>query len=124
MGALLTVAVAGLRMRATLAAKHHYLLYTLSAAMYPRMFMPVTEKGEIIQTPARVGHAVDVVAQAGRPKTVTGFQTHTTPVLLGWAERAEMASGKYIARSSVLEGLVVCTEDPDYVEEVHEKNAA
>ena len=28
----------------------------------------------------RVGQAVDVVAQAGRPKTITGFQTHNTPV--------------------------------------------
>ena len=36
--------------------------------------------------------AVDVVAQAGRPKTITGFQTHTTPVLLAYGERAELAT--------------------------------
>ena len=33
-----------------------------------------------------------MVGQAGRPKTITGFQTHTTPVLLGHGERAELAT--------------------------------
>lgn len=36
--------------------------------------------------------AVDVVGQAGKPKTITGFQTHTTPVLLAYGERAELAT--------------------------------
>ena len=36
--------------------------------------------------------AVDVVAQAGKPKSITGFQTHTTPVLLAYGERAELAN--------------------------------
>jgi len=40
----------------------------------------------------RVGQAVDTIGQAGRPKTITGFQTHTTPVLIGAGERAEMAT--------------------------------
>ena len=34
--------------------------------------------------------------QAGRPKTITGFQTHTTPVLLSVGERAELGTEKYI----------------------------
>ncbi len=33
--------------------------------------------------------------QAGRPKTITGFQTHTTPVLLSVGERAELGTEKY-----------------------------
>jgi 26S proteasome regulatory subunit N1 len=33
-----------------------------------------------------------VVAQAGKPKTITGFHTQTTPVLLAHAERAELAN--------------------------------
>jgi len=41
--------------------------------------------------------AVDVVGQAGRPKTITGFQTHTTPVLLGHGERAELATDECTA---------------------------
>eukprot|EP01035_Chromulina_nebulosa_P020341 gene20341-26404_t len=55
----------------------------------------------------RVGQAVETVGQAGRPKTITGFQTHTTPVLLGYRERAELANRDYISYSSVLENLVI-----------------
>lgn len=44
----------------------------------------------------RVGQAVDVVGQAGKPKTITGFQTHTTPVLLAYGERAELATEECI----------------------------
>lgn len=40
----------------------------------------------------RVGQAVDVVGQAGHPKTITGSQTHTTPVLIGYGERAELTT--------------------------------
>ena len=40
--------------------------------------------------------AVDVVGQAGTPKTITGFQTHTTPVLLAYGERAELATEECI----------------------------
>ncbi|KAK4336768.1 hypothetical protein RND71_043855 [Anisodus tanguticus] len=54
----------------------------------------------------RVGQAVDVVGQAGKPKTITGFQTHTTPVLLALGERAELATEDYVALTPVLEGFV------------------
>ena len=40
--------------------------------------------------------AVDVVGQAGKPKSITGFQTHTTPVLLAYGERAELATDECI----------------------------
>ena len=55
----------------------------------------------------RVGQAVETVGQAGRPKTITGFQTHTTPVLLGFKDRAELAGGEYTSASSVMEGVVI-----------------
>ena len=54
--------------------------------------------------------------QAGRPKAITGFQTHTTPVLLSVGERAELASQKYLPLSSVLEGTVILRPNPDYIE--------
>lgn len=44
--------------------------------------------------------AVDVVGQAGKPKTITGFQTHTTPVLLAYGERAELATEECILTHS------------------------
>lgn len=57
---------------------------------------PVLEGEEdlkMLPVPVRVGEAVDVVAQVGRqPKTITGFQTHTSPVLLNFSERAELAT--------------------------------
>ena len=54
--------------------------------------------------------------QAGRPKTITGFQTHTTPVLLSAGERAELASEKYLPLSPVLEGVVILKANPNYIE--------
>ena len=65
----------------------------------------------------RVGQAVDVVGQAGRPKTITGFQTHTTPVLLSAGDMAELATEKYIAIASVLEGVVILKPNPEWIEE-------
>lgn len=60
------------------------------------MLMTVDENNKPISVPVRVGQAVDVVGQAGRPKTITGFQTHTTPVLLAAGDRAELATEKYV----------------------------
>lgn len=57
--------------------------------------MTVDENLKPISVPVRVGQAVDVVGQAGRPKTITGFQTHSTPVLLAAGDRAELATEKY-----------------------------
>lgn len=61
----------------------------------PRMLMTVDENLKPLSVPVRVGQAVDVVGQAGRPKTITGFQTHSTPVLLAAGDRAELATEKY-----------------------------
>jgi 26S proteasome regulatory subunit N1 len=58
--------------------------------------------------------AVDVVGQAGKPKTITGFQTHTTPVLLAYGERAELATDEFIALTPVMEGFVILKKNPDY----------
>ena len=93
--------------------KAHYFLYFLIPAMYPRFLMTVDENGKQIDATVRVGQAVDVVGQAGRPKTITGFQTHTTPVLLAYTERAELGTEEFIALSSVLEGLVILKKNPE-----------
>ncbi|KAK6134922.1 hypothetical protein DH2020_031342 [Rehmannia glutinosa] len=60
----------------------------------PRMLLTVDENLKPLSVPVRVGQAVDVVGQAGRPKTITGFQTHSTPVLLSAGDRAELATEK------------------------------
>lgn len=43
--------------------------------MRPRMLMTLDPDGALLPTPVRVGQAVDVVAQAGRPKAITGALT-------------------------------------------------
>jgi 26S proteasome regulatory subunit N1 len=54
----------------------------------------------------RVGQAVETVGQAGRPKTISGFQTHTTPVPLAATERAEIAGDEHLVTGAYLEGIV------------------
>ncbi|KAK4577645.1 hypothetical protein RGQ29_027952 [Quercus rubra] len=108
-----------LDMKTVVLGKYHYMLYFLVLAMQPRMLMTVDENNKPLSVPVRVGQAVDVVGQAGRPKTITGFQTHTTPVLLAAGDRAELATEKYIPLSPILEGFVILKENPDYREEDH-----
>jgi hypothetical protein len=69
---LLAVLTACQDLKSTIGAKHHYLLYCLATAMKPRMLLTVDNEGQLLSVPVRVGQAVDVVAQAGRPKTITG----------------------------------------------------
>lgn len=95
--------------------KSHYLLYTLVPAMQPRMLVTFDEELNQLQVPVRVGMAVDVVGQAGKPKTITGFQTHTTPVLLSMGERAELATEEYLPLTPIMEGFVILKKNPNYV---------
>jgi len=112
-GGLLTVLHASLDLQNTILSKTHYLLYTLATAMYPRMLMTFDEEMKPVATSVRVGQAVDTVGQAGKPKTITGFQTHTTPVLIATKERAELATDEYIPVTSILEGFVLLRKNPD-----------
>ena len=43
----------------------------------------------------------------GKPKTITGFVTNNTPVLLGFGERAQLATEEYEALTPILEGFVI-----------------
>ena len=63
---------------------------------------------------AHLSQAVDVVGQAGKPKTITGFQTHTTPVLLAHGERAELATEEHVPVTPILEGFVILRKNPNY----------
>ncbi len=87
--------------------KYHFLFYSLACAIRPRMLMTVDENMDPVTLNVRVGQGVDVVGQVGIPKRITGFQTHTTPVLLGPGERAEIADDAYEAVDSIMEGVVI-----------------
>uniref|UniRef100_A0A6T6B035 26S proteasome non-ATPase regulatory subunit 2 homolog n=1 Tax=Compsopogon caeruleus TaxID=31354 RepID=A0A6T6B035_9RHOD len=112
---LLVVMIAALDMKGTILKKTHFLLFYLALAVKPRMVYCVDENLEPLAVTVRVGTAVDTVGQAGRPKTITGFQTHTSPVLLGAKERAELATDEYIPLSAVFEGVVILRKNPSYV---------
>lgn len=106
-GGLLTVLVAMIDAKQFIADKSHYLLYWLVTAMHPRFLVTLDEELKPLTVNVRVGQAVDVVGQAGRPKTITGWQTQSTPVLLAYGERAELEDEQYISLTSNLEGLVI-----------------
>lgn len=104
---LLAVLVAMIDAKQFITSNSHYLLYWIVTAMHPRMLVTLDEDLKPLTVNVRVGQAVDVVGQAGRPKTITGWQTQSTPVLLGYGERAELEDDQYISLSSTLEGLVI-----------------
>eukprot|EP01098_Paradermamoeba_levis_P008445 TRINITY_DN3506_c0_g1_i4.p1 TRINITY_DN3506_c0_g1~~TRINITY_DN3506_c0_g1_i4.p1 ORF type:complete len:495 (-),score=177.33 TRINITY_DN3506_c0_g1_i4:153-1637(-) len=117
MSGLLSTLFSCLDMKNLILAKSHYLLFCLSTAMYPRMLMTLDEDLKPLQVNVRVGQAVDTVGQAGKPKTITGFQTHTTPVLLSYGERAELVTNAYLPLATNLEGFVILKKNPDYKEQ-------
>ncbi|VBB83919.1 Putative 26S proteasome regulatory subunit rpn-1 [Podospora comata] len=111
---LLTVLVAMIDAKQFITSDSHYLLYFLVTAMHPRFLVTLDENLKPLTVNVRVGQAVDVVGQAGRPKTITGWQTQSTPVLLAHGERAELEDEEYISLSSTLEGLVILRKNPDW----------
>ncbi|KAJ3151446.1 proteasome regulatory particle base subunit, partial [Irineochytrium annulatum] len=113
---LIAVLTAFTDAKALILDKAHYLLYLLVPAIYPRFLLTLDENLKSLAVTVRVGQAVDTVGQAGRPKTITGFQTHSTPVLLAYSERAEIATEEYVPLSSVLEGFVILKKNPEYMD--------
>ena len=111
---LLTVLVAMIDAKQFILGESHYLLYFIVTAMHPRFLVTLDEDLKPLQVNVRVGQAVDVVGQAGRPKTITGWQTQSTPVLLAYGERAELEDEHYISLSSNLEGLVILRKASRY----------
>ena len=93
------------------------MLYFLVPAMYPRFLMTLDEELNNIPVTVRIGQAVDVVGQAGKPRTISGFQTHSTPVRLGTTERAELATEEFIPFAHVLEGFVILQKNPGWEKE-------
>jgi len=114
---VLSVLHAAIDFKGTILDKYHYLLYLLTPAMSPRFLLTVDEELKTCPITVRVGQAVETVGQAGRPKTITGFQTHTTPVLLGYKDRAEIAGSEYTSVTSVMEGVVVVEKVPEKASE-------
>ena len=75
--------------------------------MQPRMLTCLDEDMTPLKVNVRVGQAVDTVGQTGKPKAITAFQTHQTPVLIQYSERAELAEDELEPMTSTLEGFVL-----------------
>eukprot|EP00439_Symbiodinium_sp_Y106_P044337 s4196_g5.t1 len=115
-GSLAVLAHSVLHLKNTILGKSHYLLYNVVPAMRPRWL--ITDMNEL-KVAVRVGQAVDVTGMAGRPKQITGFQTRTTPVLLNFQDRAELATEEYLP---VTPGTIL--EDWGFPEMSKERNRA
>lgn len=98
----------------TILGRYHYMLLTLTPSINPRMVLAVDAEMKVMDegVQVRVGLPVDTVAVAGKPKTITGFQTHTTPVLLSATDKVEVAPIKHRPVASVIEGIFVVEEKP------------
>lgn len=97
---------------------NHYMFYYFSLGFYPKMLFVLDENLENVKVNVRVGQAIDTVGQVGKPRKITGFQTHTSPVVIDNGERAELATEEYIpCGETILENLIIVKKNPDYVEE-------
>lgn len=93
-------------------------MYHLALALYPKMMFAVDEDLNNVPINIRVGTAIDTVTQVGMPRKITGFQTHTSPVVVDNDERAELGTEEYIAcASDIMENIVVVKKNPEYREE-------
>ena len=90
--------------------KHQFLLYSLALAMKPKLVMTVDENLKPKEVQLMIGQAVDIVGQTGNPRTISGFQIHTSPAVINTGERCEINGEDFIPYSDVLEGTVIVKE--------------
>ena len=112
MAAILTVMHCCLDLPNILIKHYPYLLYSLAAAIRPRYVVTVNEESEQVPISVRVGQAVDTVGAPGNPRTLSGFTTNNTPVLLSVGDRAELVTDDYLPMTPVIEGIVVVRKNP------------
>ena len=107
LGALLTIAYASISAEELFIKSDPLLMYFVAPAIGPRFLVTLDEELKILPLQVRVGQAVDVVGQAGKPRTISGFQTLETPVILEAGKRAEFVDDTYEPLSPILEGFVI-----------------
>jgi len=116
---IMTLICCCLDLENTILKQYHYLLYSIVTAFYPKMLVTVDEELNAIPVDVRVGEAMETVGQAGKPKSITGFQTQPTPVLIGVKNRAEVADDKnWEPLTSVIENIVILQKKEPTEEEL------
>jgi 26S proteasome regulatory subunit N1 len=115
---LMIIAFAMLEMEHSFINNNHYLIYYLGVAIHPKMLYCLDEELKEIDAAIRVGQTVDVVGQVGKPRKITGFQTHNSPVIINGGESAELATEEYMMLGDVvLEGFIILKKNPEYEKE-------
>eukprot|EP01053_Blabericola_migrator_P012993 Blabericola_migrator_1__12992@NODE_866_length_6224_cov_151_763196_g467_i1_p1_GENE_NODE_866_length_6224_cov_151_763196_g467_i1NODE_866_length_6224_cov_151_763196_g467_i1_p1_ORF_typecomplete_len1064_score200_48RPN1_RPN2_N/PF17781_1/2e54RPN1_C/PF18051_1/7_8e19PC_rep/PF01851_22/3e03PC_rep/PF01851_22/59PC_rep/PF01851_22/91PC_rep/PF01851_22/41PC_rep/PF01851_22/8e02PC_rep/PF01851_22/9_6e08HEAT_2/PF13646_6/1_4e04HEAT_2/PF13646_6/7_1e02HEAT_2/PF13646_6/4_6e02HEAT_2/PF13646_6/0_014TPR_15/PF13429_6/1_9e03T len=89
------------------ASRDHLNYYHLVLALHPRWLITLDESLQPVSVPVRIGQAVDTAGLAGQPRKITGFRTHTTPVLLAFDEKIQIGSEEWQPLTQVLEGIVI-----------------
>ena len=95
---------------ALICGKNQFLLYSLALAMKPKMIMTVDENLKPKDVQLMIGQAIDIVGQTGNPRTISGFQIHTSPAIINTGERCEINGEDFVPYSDVLEGIVIVKE--------------
>ena len=91
--------------------KYQFLLYSLALGMKPKLVMTVDDKLRPKDVQLMIGQAIDIVGQTGNPRTISGFQIHTSPAVINAGERCEINGEDFISYSDVLEGVVIVKEN-------------
>ena len=96
MAGLLIIFTLMTNMQEFLINNNHYMLSYLGLSFNPKYLFVLDENLQEMDINLRVGQALDTVGQVGKPRQVTGFQTHTAPVIIGQGERAELGTEEFI----------------------------
>ncbi|MES1901891.1 MAG: 26S proteasome non-ATPase regulatory subunit 2 [Paramarteilia canceri] len=87
--------------------KQNYMWHILAPAISSKFFTTVDENLEPLSAPVRIGQPLDTIGQAGKPRRVTGFRTHKTPVAVAGDERVDLATEDFLPMSMFMEGTVI-----------------
>ena len=88
--------------------KYQFLLYSLALAMKPKLVITVDKNLKPVDdVQLMIGQAIDIVGQTGNPRTISGFQIHTSPAVINTGERCEINGEDVKCYSDVLEGVVI-----------------
>jgi 26S proteasome regulatory subunit N1 len=118
LASLFIISMSMLKMEHNFIKNNHYLLYYLGVSFYPKMLFFLDEDLKELSVNVRVGQSVDVVGQVGKPRKITGFQTHTSPVIVNHGESAELAGEEHMPLGDIiLENFVILKKNPDYKED-------
>ncbi len=94
------------------------MLSYLGLSLNPKYLFVLDEDLKEMDINVRVGQALDTVGQVGKPRQVTGFQTHTAPVVIGQGDRAELGTEEFISFPGVIhEDVIIVRKNPNYQEE-------